>query len=383
MTSVSASTLPLEALFFNLLANATFSLVCGLIVVGLLIWIFRVGTDHSRLFLLSLPFVKIIYDLIRGVPQGSVLFSGVDPFSLPGGNQTFSIGAGISNWSFFMNAVFTVRDLSGKAYAASAGDYLLILSQQKLGALAPFIIVSSVLSISSFLLLRRVVKGISFELERRKNRRLSETMDSIALGWRRVDVYRSAFDSGSPFTGGIIRPYICLPTDADSRLTDSERNAVLAHELGHIRNADVLITILIQTMGDLFWFVPGYRWLSRRLERLREILADQYAVRSGVGASVLASVLIKLKETPESKRQPILYSAFFRERSLLKERVERLVGLRVDHQSRLGWSQRWFRLAVSISAVGAVINSTFAGNRETVLFEMPSWFVHLMQKFGL
>lgn len=376
-------TASVSSVFFNLLANGTFSLLCGLIVVGLFIWIFQVGTDCSRLFLLSLPFVKIIYDLSRGVPQGSILYSGVNPLSLPGGNQTFSIGAGVSDWPVFMNAVFTVKDLSGKAYAASAGDYLLILAQQKLGTEAPLIIVSSVLSISAFLILRRVVMGISFESGRRKDRRSCETMDSIAMGWRKVDVYRSAFYSGSPFTGGVIRPYICLPTDADSRITADERNAVIAHELGHIRNADLVMTILIQTIGDLFWFVPGYRWLSRKTDRLRELLADQSAIQNGVDAPVLASVLIKLKEISGSGQQPILYSAFFRERSLLKERVERLVGTKVDRKPRFGWSNKWLRLAVSISAIGAVVNSTFGGNRETVLFEMPSWFIHLMQKLGI
>jgi hypothetical protein len=374
---------PVAAVFFNLLANGTFSLLCGLIVVGLFIWLFRVGTDRSRLFLLSLPYIKIVYDLIRGVPQGSVLFSGVNPLLLPGGNQTFSIGAGVSDWSVFMNAVFTVKDLSGKAYAASAGDYLLILTEQKLGAEAPLIIVSGVLSVSSFLIFRRLVKGISFELERRKDRQSCEAIASIALGWRKVDVYRSTLHSGSPFTGGFIKPYICLPADADSRITDEERNAIIAHELGHIRNADLITTILIQTLGDLFWFVPGYRWLSRKIDRLREVLADQYAIQNGVDASVLASVLLKLKEIPATHQQPILYSAFFRERSLLKERVERLVGVKTDRGPRFGWANRWIRLAVSLSAIGAVINSTFGGNRETVLFEMPSWFIHLMQRLGL
>ncbi|MFN7728075.1 MAG: hypothetical protein ACK5P7_02850 [Bdellovibrio sp.] len=81
-------------IFFNLLVNSILSLLIGLMVVYFFIWFFRIEMGRWNMFLLSLPFVKIVYDFARGVPEKSVLFSGVDPFSLPPKHQLLSIGAG-------------------------------------------------------------------------------------------------------------------------------------------------------------------------------------------------------------------------------------------------------------------------------------------------
>lgn len=70
-------------IFFNLLINSIFSMFTGLLIVGFFIWFFRIENGPWKLFLLSLPFVKIIFDCLRGLPSDSVLLSGIDPFSLP------------------------------------------------------------------------------------------------------------------------------------------------------------------------------------------------------------------------------------------------------------------------------------------------------------
>lgn len=106
--------------------------------------------------------------------------------------------------------------------------------------------------------------------------------------------------------------------------------------LEHARS-NLIVTILIQGLGDVFWFVPGYRWLSRKIDRLREIVADSWTVSSNIEPHFLASALLKLKEIPESNGRFVLYSAFFREKSLLKERVERLMGTVKDKNPRFGW----------------------------------------------
>lgn len=84
----------MTATFFNLLVNGAFSMACGLLVVSFFIWLFRVQTGPWKLFFLSLPFAKIVYDSLQGVPLDSVLLSGIDPYSLPGRNKLLLLGAG-------------------------------------------------------------------------------------------------------------------------------------------------------------------------------------------------------------------------------------------------------------------------------------------------
>jgi hypothetical protein len=84
----------MTALFFNLMVNSAFSMICGLLVVGFFIWFFRRQTGPAKLFLWSLPFLKIVYDCARGLPPDSVLLAGLDPFSLPPKHQLLMAGAG-------------------------------------------------------------------------------------------------------------------------------------------------------------------------------------------------------------------------------------------------------------------------------------------------
>ena len=84
----------MTVIFFNLLVNSMFSVVCGFTVASFFIWLFQVPTGPWKLFLLSLPFVKVVYDCLRGVPANSVLLAGLDPFSLPPYHQVLMIGAG-------------------------------------------------------------------------------------------------------------------------------------------------------------------------------------------------------------------------------------------------------------------------------------------------
>lgn len=367
-------------IFFNLLVNSILSLAIGLMLVYFFIWFFRVETGRWKVFLLSLPFVKIIYDFARGVPEKSVLFSGVDPFSLPPKHQLLSIGAGFDGWTPYVSTVFSVNALDGKTYNSSIGDYLLIWIHRTFGNEIPLIIVSSVLSISLALLTIRIVQYYKFETRRRKDRATCSTFKKLPAGARVVDIYISNNFSGTPFTGGIIKPYICLPEDAIQKLTPEELNAVIAHEMGHVRYYDLLVTVFIQGLGDLFWFVPGYRWLSRKIDRLREVVADSWAVSSNVKPHFLASALLKLKEIPEGSDRFVLYSAFFREKSLLKERVERLIGEVKEKRPRFGWQNRWVRYGVTIFISVVVLNSVFGCNfKNEAVMKAPEWIENLFK----
>lgn len=349
-------------IFFNLLVNSILSLAFGLLLVYFFIWFFHVQTGGWKVFMLSLPFVKIVYDFVRGVPEQSILFSGVDPYSLPPRHQLLTVGAGLDGWAPYLSTVFSVNALDGKSYNSSIGDYLLIWVHRTFGSEVPLIIVTSVLTVSLVLLIIRFVQYYSFEKNRRKDRAHRTPYKTLTVDRRVVDIYISNNFSGTPFTGGILKPYICLPEEAIKKLRNEELTAVIAHELGHVRNYDLLGTILIQVLGDLFWFVPGYRWLSRKIDRLREVVADSWAVSTSVDPEFLALALLKLKEIPKSTSGVVLYSAFFREKSLLKERIERLIGNIKEKKPRFGWQYKWMRYGFILFISVVILNSVFGGN---------------------
>jgi beta-lactamase regulating signal transducer with metallopeptidase domain len=53
----------------------------------------------------------------------------------------------------------------------------------------------------------------------------------------------------------VLHPYICFPENAFRALSDSEREAVIQHEIAHIRHWDLLATLTVKVLGDVFWLL--------------------------------------------------------------------------------------------------------------------------------
>lgn len=370
---------------FNLLLNSTFSFFAGVLIVGGCLWVFRVENSRWKLVLLSLPFAKILWDLaVRKIPATSIVNSGINPLELPVKHQNLMIGAGFSQYGPQLNVVFSSNALNGKSYSTSVPDYIYAWMTKHLGNDIPTFLLIAIVSVALCLVFQRIWNAVRFEVKRVKNRQTDSPMERIRLRYRTIDVYSSENHQGTPFTGGVFRPYICFPKNILARLDSSEQAAVLKHEVAHVVHWDLPITLFIKCLGDVLWFIPGYRYLCNKIDGLREILADGTAVRAGASAVHLASALIKLREIPEDNRQPILYSAFFREKSLLKVRVEHLLEKKAQPvSSRFGWQRSWVKLLVTAWTAGAVMVATFGGNYEYNAEPLPTWVGEILKSLGL
>ena len=112
---------------------------------------------------------------------------------------------------------------------------------------------------------------------------------------RQVSLYISHHIQG-PLAIGIVRSLVILPVSALMALSPEQLEAVLAHELAHVRRADYLWN-LIQTMVEtLLFFHPAVWWLGRRLRQQRELCCDDVAVQSCADPLVYATALLRLEE---------------------------------------------------------------------------------------
>jgi beta-lactamase regulating signal transducer with metallopeptidase domain len=80
-----------------------------------------------------------------------------------------------------------------------------------------------------------------------------------------------------PLALGIGRREICLPREALCQLDDAEQDAVLAHELAHLRRRDPRWQLLARLVESLFFFQPLNGKARRRLQDLAELRADDWA----------------------------------------------------------------------------------------------------------
>ena len=78
-----------------------------------------------------------------------------------------------------------------------------------------------------------------------------------------------------PGVFGVFRPVLLLPEGITDRLTPSQWNAILAHELCHVRRRDNLTAAIHMAVEAIFWFHPLVWWIGKRLIDERERACDE------------------------------------------------------------------------------------------------------------
>ncbi|HZI80617.1 MAG TPA: M56 family metallopeptidase, partial [Vicinamibacterales bacterium] len=81
-----------------------------------------------------------------------------------------------------------------------------------------------------------------------------------------------------PAVIGWLRPVILLPASALAGLSAPQLDAIIAHELAHVRRHDFAVNLLQTAAEILLFYHPACWWLSRRIRAERELCCDDIAV---------------------------------------------------------------------------------------------------------
>jgi len=165
-------------------------------------------------------------------------------------------------------------------------------------------------------------------------------------------VLRASDEVISPLAMGVWRATVILPISAVLTLPREELEAVIAHELGHIRRWDYLWNLLQTAIESILFFHPAVWWLSRTVRERREVCCDEIAVRSCAGAEVYARALLRLEE--QRTRKLRLAMALGGCSGLLLGRVRKVLGEDIAMESRM-------TSGVSVAAIGALVMALLLG----------------------
>jgi beta-lactamase regulating signal transducer with metallopeptidase domain len=124
-----------------------------------------------------------------------------------------------------------------------------------------------------------------------------------------------------PTAVGWLRPAILLPASAFTGLTPQQLEAVLAHELAHVRRNDYLVNVLQTGVETLLFYHPAAWWVSRQIRAEREHVCDDMAVRVTGDAMTYARALTRI----ERLRTTAPRLAMGADGGSLRSRVSRLV----------------------------------------------------------
>jgi uncharacterized protein (TIGR03435 family) len=125
-----------------------------------------------------------------------------------------------------------------------------------------------------------------------------------------------------PTVVGWLRPVVLMPVGALAGLPAEHIEALLAHELAHIRRHDYLINILQGLAEAMLFYHPAIWWISNHLRNEREHCCDDIAVSLNGNALTYARALADL----ESRRPSPFTPALAANGGSLKDRIARLLG---------------------------------------------------------
>ncbi len=97
-----------------------------------------------------------------------------------------------------------------------------------------------------------------------------------------------------PATFGFFKPVILLPASLISQLPQDQMEAILLHELCHIKRSDFIHNILQLLVETLFFYHPFTKWMSTDIRKIREQCCDELVLKLETKPILYAKALTNL-----------------------------------------------------------------------------------------
>lgn len=284
-------------LALNIALNSLLAFLTTWLLIELLVKAFRIKPGRTASNLRMIPLLKLAVDPFMYNYSLWGYSQGINPLQCEEGSRTLSMafGAFYPYPPFFYSGIqlhlpgeltFTLADVLGHLLPALALRCFAILF-----ALTTVTILINQLRryfkcSRQILDLKQSHAGLGKQCRRIRNSKLLACMKRHA-----IEIYDSPSLHGSPFVIGFLSHRIFIPKEID--LSRKEYEAVLAHEMEHIRHKDSLIKWLLSAICTIFWWIPTL-WLQNRIESGQELGCDLRCKKYGVNPIDLAAAICKV-----------------------------------------------------------------------------------------
>jgi beta-lactamase regulating signal transducer with metallopeptidase domain len=189
-------------------------------------------------------------------------------------------------------AIATLSPLGNDIAQASIAGHLLPADAASIGGLLPWIV--ALWAVGAGAMLLRLLLGLRWVARLRRGAKKTDDpvwqrrLDRLAhrFGLRHVRFAILEGDSGlqtsGPLVAGVWRPIVLVPAALLAQMPVDMLDALIAHELAHIRRHDYLVNLFQRAAEALLFYHPVVWWLSHRIRQEREFVAD------GLAADIIA-----------------------------------------------------------------------------------------------
>jgi bla regulator protein BlaR1 len=148
---------------------------------------------------------------------------------------------------------------------------------------------------------------------------------AACLGINTAVQLKLSSETSVPMVIGIFKPVIIFPLALFNNLSNSEAEAILLHELAHIRRQDFLVNVLQRFTEIIFFFNPPIRWVSELIRRERENCCDDMAIAVTRDKKQYIYALVAFQEHHLNQQEGRLLTAFPGDGQQVFNRVNRIL----------------------------------------------------------
>lgn len=148
---------------------------------------------------------------------------------------------------------------------------------------------------------------------------------SASLGiYQNVRVFKSTLVHG-PVTYGFFKPVVLIPAALLFSISPAQLEAIITHELAHIKRNDYLVHLLQASLEVLFFFHPCFWWINRVVNEERENATDDLALTTGIRSYDLAHGLAEVANYANGPAPDMALAASGSKHKTL-QRIKRILG---------------------------------------------------------
>ena len=152
-----------------------------------------------------------------------------------------------------------------------------------------------------------------------------------------------------PVMIGFLKPVILLPAAMVNNLSPEQLEAILLHELAHIRRNDYLLNIFQSIVETILFFNPFVWWISRNIRLEREHCCDDLVIAGTVQPMHYAKALVALEEYRITANPMAMAAAH--DKHLLLHRIKRIMEMKTKN---LNYSQRFLALLIILTGLVSI-----------------------------
>jgi TonB family protein len=184
-----------------------------------------------------------------------------------------------------------------------------------------------------------------------------------------------------PTVIGWLRPVVLLPVSCLTGLSPDQIEAVLCHELAHVRRHDYLVSVIQSVIETILFYHPAVWWVSKQVRRERECCCDELAVAVGGDVLAYARALSFLEESRASFPEFVLGA----NGGVLKMRIKRILGSKRDAEGSPAAALVALGMIVAVAgsyfvAVSRAQSQAQASHTEIARAALPAGIVSVSQE---